>query len=328
MSEASGNGTNATGGDGEISPNWYVLVFGLEVMENTLVLAPGISLVPLPGPLDIFDMASAGAAGFREWSVIGEVANRCTAEIESAKDSDVTPGYDTLNRAWLASSLLVLRGFYKIIPLACSVYPWSTVAQRQKQIAPWFLEALKKRGMNRVEYSPNGDLRPFSGNLLEFHTRIFIPPSVRTDAPTEEDAAWCRSHFDRFNSLCAKSERFRFALEAAIDWRYSKDSRVAMSRLWAGIESLFGISAELVYRLSVYCASLLRPRGEERLAMYNRTKKLYSFRSKAVHGDKIASADLADGMYESFELLRELLLYCIEREAVPGEAEILKAVFE
>lgn len=314
--------------DDPLTPNWYVLLLGLTLPARSLILAPGVSLIPLPGPLSIFDLAAAGAAGFSAWALIGQIAPGCTCELESARDSDITPGYDTLNRAWLASSLLVLRGHGAVMPVACSAYPWSTVAELRKQQAGWFMTALKERGMTDALYGKGGVLPRFKGNILDFHTQVLQLPTFRREAPTEEDAEWCRGHFDKFNQLCADSDKFRFALEAAIDWRYAKDHRAAISRLWAGIESLFGVSAELVYRLSVYSAALLSPRGAGRTAMYERVKKLYSVRSKAVHGDKVTDDKLTQGAAESFELLRSLLLLAIDRGRVPTEGDINQALFE
>lgn len=308
--------------------NWYVLLFGLELPREVLVLAPGISLIPLPGPLSIFDLAAAGSAGFHAWALVGQIAPSCTCEIESARDSDVTPGYDTLNRAWLASALLVLRGFGSVMPVASSSYPWSTVADQRKQQAAWFLKALKDRGMDAALHGTPSNLRPFKGKLLDFHTALVRLPTFRPGPPTADDAQWCREHFDRFNGLCAASEQFRFALEAAIDWRYAKDSRAAISRLWAGIESLFGISAELIYRISMYSAALLAERGAERTKQYNQTKKLYGVRSKAVHGDKLSDDQLAHAVAGSFDLLRGLLLHSINRGRVPTESDITSALLE
>jgi hypothetical protein len=310
------------------TPNWYVLLFGIGLPTQALTLAPGVSIIPLPGPLSIFDLAAAGAAGFHAWALIGQIAPSCTCEIESARDSDVTPGYDTLNRAWLASSLLVLRGFGQVMPVACSQYPWSRMADLRKQGSEWFIKALIERGMSEAFYGKRGELPPFKGNILDFHTKILSIPSFKSDAPSTEDCEWCQSHFDRFNRLCADSSKFRFALEAAIDWRYAKDHRTAISRLWAGIESLFGVSSELVYRLSVYAATLLKPRGPERTAMFAQIKKLYGVRSKAVHGEEISEPQLVQGTSDSFELLRHLLLHSIDRGRVATENDIHHALFE
>lgn len=214
------------------------------------------------------------------------------------------------------------------MPLACSAYPWSIVACLQKQRTPWFQEALKARGVTMDLYGKDGSLPAFKGDILDFHTKLIRLPTFRNESATAEDAEWCQANFDKFNRLAADSDKFRFALEAATDWRYAKDHRAAISRLWAGIESLFGVSAELVYRLSVYSAALLEPRGPGRTAMYSRVKKLYGVRSKAVHGDDLTVEQLRGGTAESFELLRSLLLVAIDRGHVPTEADINQALFE
>ena len=78
--------------------NWYVLAAGLPSPTKPLVLAPGLSVRPLSSELTVFDLAAAGGVGFREWATLEPLVTECTCEIESAKDSDTSPGYDTLNR--------------------------------------------------------------------------------------------------------------------------------------------------------------------------------------------------------------------------------------
>ena len=57
-------------------------------------------------------------------------------------------------------------------------------------------------------------------------------------------------------------------------------------------------------------------------------KKLYGIRSKAVHGDSLSEKQLTEGTAQSFELLRSLLLLCIDQERDPTEDDINRAVFE
>lgn len=113
--------------------NWYVLLMGLPRLGKPLTLASGLTLVPLESPLTVFDLAAAGAVGFREWALLEAASRSCTCEIETARDSDVLPGYDTLNRAWLASVLLVLRGFSQHLGVACSSYSWNLIAGHQSR---------------------------------------------------------------------------------------------------------------------------------------------------------------------------------------------------
>ena len=215
------------------------------------------------------------------------ISRLCTCEIEAAKDSDVVPGYDALNRAWLASALLILRGFRRHLGVACSSYSWNTVAGHQERTAHLFPAQVRDEGLDAAIYEPEQDLPRFHGNLLEFHTQLLVDRDSRNDEVSAKDAAWIYRSFGTFNRLASESDAFRLALEAAIDWRYTKEERVAIGRIWAGIEALFGISSELVYRISSLCASLLEQRGARRKSRFQAVKRLYGMRSKAVHGERL-----------------------------------------
>jgi hypothetical protein len=143
-----------------------------------------------------------------------------------------------------------------------------------------------------------------------------------------EDAAWIHRHFDIFNQLAAGSQAFRFALEAAIDWRFAKDARSAVARLWSGIEAIFGITSELVYRISLLSASLLAGRGEMRRTKFEEIKKLYGLRSKAVHGEQLTDEKLAAALDDSFQLLADLLILSINKGHVLNQDDFDEAVFE
>lgn len=146
-------------------------------------------------------------------------------------------------------------------------------------------------------------------------------------AVTEEDTNWAYSHYSAFNGMASESDSFRFSLEAAIDWRYAKDPRAATARIWAGIESFLGFTSELSFRISLTCASLLAPRGDQRKAKYNEVKKLYIPRSKAVHGQRIKDEEMKMVMTESYVLLRSLLLLSIEKGRMLGQVDFEDAVF-
>jgi len=307
--------------------NWYVLVAGLARPKEPLTLAPGVSLVPLESPLSVFDLAAAGAVGFRAWAVLEPISPLCTCEIEAARDSDVVPGYDTLNRAWLSSALLVLRGFTRHLGVACSAYSWNTVAGQQQQNAHLFPEQVRDEGLDLTIYEPRHDLPRFHGSLLEFHTQLLVDRGLRNDEVCDEDVAWVFKNFGTFNRLASESDAFRLALEAAVDWRYTKEERIAIGRIWAGIEALFGISSELVYRISSLCASLLEQRGARGKARFQAVKRLYGLRSKAVHGEKLNQDQLVAAMSDSYTLLRELLVLTIERGRVLTSDDLDDALF-
>ncbi len=307
--------------------NWYVLIAGLARPKAPLTLAPGLSLVPLEAPLSVFDLATAGAVGFREWAVLEPISRSCTCEIETAKDSDVVPGYDALNRAWLASALLVLRGFSRHLGIACSAYSWNLIAGHQTRTAHLFRPQVEREGLHAAVFKPDRDLPPFRGNLLEFHTTLLVERETREEPVSDEDAAWIYKSFGTFNRLASESQAFRLALEASIDWRYAKEPRLAVARIWTGIEALFGISSELVYRISSLCASLLEDRGPRRKARFQAVKRLYGQRSKAVHGEALNQDQLASAMNNSYALLRELLILTIERGRVLTTEDFDDALF-
>jgi hypothetical protein len=291
--------------------NWYVLVFGLSVGASPLPIASGLTLKALDVPLSVFDLAAAGSVGFREWAVLEPLAAACTSEIESAADAAILPGYDTLNRAWLASALLNLRGF----------------AGHREQVKGTFFEQAAEEGIDAAVNRPRQDLPPFKGGLLDYHLHTMIETNRRIDSVSRDDGTWLQGAFETFNDLAAKSAQFRFALEAAIDWRYARDPRAGLARIWSGIESLFGISAEIVYRLSVISASLLTPRGKARKAKYDAIKKLYGVRSKAVHGESMPDDVLIHAMNDSYQVLRELLLLAVAKGRPLSMEDFDEAVF-
>jgi hypothetical protein len=288
--------------------NWYVVVFGIKCPEERLTLAPGLTLLPISGQLTFFDLAAAGGSGFHEWALLGPLCANLNCEIETAKDSDIIPGYDNLNRAWLSTAMLVLRGFSRTLGIAASAYSWNVIAGHQKRTADIFKTQLAREGVEAAVYKSDRQLPKFHGQLLDFHTKILTDRGARDGLVTAEDACWISDNFSRFNTLASESKVFELALQAAIDWRYSSDPRIAVSRLWAGIEALIGINSELVYRLSNICASLLADRGPDRVKKFRAVKKLYSLRSKAVHGEQLDPEQLTIAMDDSFRLLRDLLV--------------------
>lgn len=307
--------------------NWYVLVAGLLRPENALTLAPGISLRPLQQAPSVFDLAAAGAVGFRHWAVLEPVASACTVELESTKDGAVFPGYDTLHRAWLASALLVLRGYTRHVCVACSEYPWDTIAGHQQRTAGIFKEQLRAEGPEAALHNSRRSLPSFHGNLLDFHLSLLSNQDARTEPVTSDDAAWISEHFEVFSRLAAQSQSFRLALEAAIDWRYAKEPRSAVARLWSGIEAIFGVTSELVYRISLLSACLLTDRGDKRRQKFDEIKKLYGLRSKVVHGEPLSEDKVESALNDSYHLLCDLLQLTISRGHVLGQADFDSAVF-
>ncbi len=303
---------------------WHVLVCALPVSGDSFDLGSSLRLRRLVSPLSVFDLAAVGAAGFREWATLEPLVTTATAEIMSPTNADTDPGYDALNKCWLVSTLLVLRGFARQVCPAVSSYSWNLIAGHQDRTKDVFHQQLRDEGIEKAVHESRRALPSFQGGLLDYHLRIFVPRNVRENVFDELEAEWIRQNFDAFNVLAGHDERFRFALEAVVDWRYAKDPRAGMARLWAGIESLFGITTEIVHRISLLGATVLAQRGSERLAAYRKIKTLYGIRSKAVHGEPLPEEKLMTGLQDSFEMLRVLLLDAVERRAVRTEEDYLR----
>ena len=303
---------------------WHVLVCGLPLESDSFNLGSSIVLRRIVEPLSVFDLASTGGVGFKEWATLEPLTPSVTAEIISPTEKEKLPGYDALNKCWLVSALLVLRGFARHLCPAVSGYSWNFIAGHQKQTAASFKQQLIEEGVHKAVYEPRNSLPPFQGGLLDYHLSLLLPRETANRAFTSNDEKWFRENFERFNSLAAEDERFRFGLEAAIDWRYAKDPRIAISRVWAGIESIFAIKSELVYRISMLAACVMAKRGLARIKAFKKIKKVYGIRSKAVHGEPLSDDKLFSGLHESFEILRHLLLDAVARGSLKSEDDHLE----
>jgi hypothetical protein len=305
---------------------WYVLVCSLPLEFDTFTLGSHLTIQRIRNPLTIFDLASVGSVGFREWAILEPLAPIVTAEIISPIKAAPIPGYDALNRCWLVSALLIIRGFTQHLCPAVSSYSWNCIAGHQARTSDVFKQQLIEEGIEDAVFKPRGSLPHFQGGLLDFHLKVLASGKSRREPFNSAEAAWFSEYFEKFNRLSAESEQFRFALEAAVDWRFAKEPRTAISRLWSGIESLFNIRSELIYRISLLASAVMAPRGTERLNKFKKIKKLYGVRSKAVHGESLTEAELQTGIIESFELLRLLLLDTIEKGKVSSEDDYLQAL--
>lgn len=137
-----------------------------------------------------------------------------------------------------------------------------------------------------------------------------------------EDVTWIDNHFDAARRLL-KSDKFQTAVHCLASYRWHTMPRIKMAVLWAGIEGIFGASSEIRFRISLYIARFLHPVDvDARKATFKAVKKLYNFRSSAVHGSKV-KGDLPQAVEESAELLKNLIRQCTINRAIPNEDELV-----
>lgn len=288
--------------DKQSANSQYILLYGLKLDKSPLRLVPGLEMRDLSSALSLYDLSVAGRAGFAGWPALGPYLGGNICEIASTNPDIENPECsDRLNRARAVSDLLHILGFGGHLCLASSNYSWSTIADQTTDGNPPSPEA----------QAVIPELPPFQGYILDQYMNLIIPKEAR-DTVTVKDAQWIVGKFDSFIAMMAEHEKLRFAVDAAIDWRYLKDPRAAIARLWSGIEAIFAIRAELVYRLSVLSAAILSPRGQARVDKYYQIKKLYGQRSRAVHGESMPEAKLLRATNESYQLLRELLIEIVK----------------
>ena len=139
---------------------------------------------------------------------------------------------------------------------------------------------------------------------------------------SEEDSQWLKLYYLNGSSLM-ENEKFKTAAYSLATYRWSIVPRIKMAVIWAGIESLFGASSEIRFRLSVYISRFLYPVDvEKRQQMYELVKKLYSIRSTAVHGGKLKKS-LSPAIDESSNVLNLLVRKCIESNSLPKESNLV-----
>lgn len=291
--------------------NWYVLVTGLERPSEPVRLAPGVTLRPLPHRLTVFDIFAATTCGFQTAASLADIVYHATAGVETALDNAIDGRFDALNRAWLGCTLLVGLGHNRVMCPAALSRPWGDLSAYDR--GTWESPA---SGHPKVRT----DLR-LSGTLLDLHQRMLVADTTGSSTDLPKHATRVMPVFDIADRLCAESEQFVFALRAMNDWRFSPDMRAGVARIWAGIEALLGVSAEISFRIALISAALLHPRGQARLDRYRQIRSLYNARSKAVHGDKMSSEQLAEAAAQSCRLLQQLLWMCLDLGAVPSSEQ-------
>jgi hypothetical protein len=131
---------------------------------------------------------------------------------------------------------------------------------------------------------------------------------------------WITDHYDSAKRLLDE-DRYRDAVHCLSSYRWHSMPRAQLALLWSGIEGLFGVDIELSFRLSLYAARFLSPRSRTRQkTIFDSTKRLYSARSKAVHGGKLENA--SQSVEKSVDLLRKLVMKCAVRESLPKTDEL------
>lgn len=139
---------------------------------------------------------------------------------------------------------------------------------------------------------------------------------------SEADEEWLNSYYSVAMNL-TDYDVYRTAVHAMASYRWHSMPRVQLAILWSGIESLFNVSTEVSFRVSLYIARFLAPHNDIKAnEIFKKVKKLYNVRSSAVHGNKMKE-DISSFVDESAALLNQLILHCAEIGELPNTEKLM-----
>lgn len=242
---------------------------------------PLISIERTKNHPDLSLLASALTPSSRQsFAILHHISTHVSHELYISRELASTPQV-ALSMGYRIVSLLRMRSNCLFNAVAFSEIPWAQMASHRESASVQLLDELRT------------SLWPADGTI------------------EQKDLNWCVDHIIRLTDLY-EIPNYRLAFDAAAESPFIKDARTSVARMWSGIESLFGAEHELSFRLSLYAAVLISDEPDERVRVKSRFKRLYGLRSKAVHGAKMTDAGLQEALTESWKLLRDLLVACLQ----------------
>lgn len=146
----------------------------------------------------------------------------------------------------------------------------------------------------------------------------------RTSSPSlsESDIAWIELHYESAWTLL-DDDAYRNAVHCLASYKWHSIPRAQLAILWSGIEGLFRVDSEIVFRVSLYTALFLEWSSKEKQReLFSRVKDLYKSRSRAVHGGKMKE-NAQKAVQDSAELLCCLIKRCAELKSLPNTSDLV-----
>lgn len=214
------------------------------------------------------------------------------------------------------------------VPLDLTVPGWSDWFDRLNTV--WWFTALMRLKGSSLAFTPLLASESFSSMLsmegephtwpVEVHTRRLVPESNPAKIIAVDALAWIEQHWVSGGVLMCQNSDFSIAFQAFDACTWTSTPSLALVSLWGGLERLFSPSnQELKFRVSALIASFLERPGKERLACYQRVKKLYDARSRAAHR---ASHDEIDALVDTYALMKRVLTKIIEDNHIPTTEQL------
>ena len=165
---------------------------------------------------------------------------------------------------------------------------------------------------------PWDDLRSGSCIAARFEPHVYSLDVGEPSTIDQSDLDWVKHNLGKVVEL-NKQTRFNIALDALCSYLHTERDRMKAAQLWVGIEAVFEVQFEISYRLPLLAALMLQPRGDDCKQLRNQIKKLYSQRSKAIHGQEFKNAK--QHVDEVRQLLASLLTKIIEDGRLPTKQD-------
>ena len=151
----------------------------------------------------------------------------------------------------------------------------------------------------------------------------FVRPFGAPHQATVAHLQWARRYASEFFRLIHVPE-FSAAIRCYGGAHILPDHDVRIMLLWAGIEGLMSVDAELSRRLALYAALMLDGSPDEKSAYFDEVRKAYAVRSRAVHGSRLKKGKLEEGSRTAGRILIGLIARCVELGRVPSPGELDK----
>ena len=259
-----------------------ILGHGLTIADS-FELAPGIRLSSEVPKLD-FDAVASGCRRFADYAATISGKDIATFSLQI---TDADGGRALATKAWNALWL------FHLLSVACRTPCFSL-------------------------YSVSDGAKP----AFSAASRTpFVRPHDSSHPASTDQLLWAQRHASTFDRLIDVPE-FRAAMRCYGNAHYLPDLEVRIMLLWAGIEGLLSVDAELSRRLALYAALLHDGTPDEKAAYFDDVKKAYAVRSRAVHGAELKQAKLEEGYRSASRILVQLLARCVELGRVPSSAEM------
>lgn len=149
----------------------------------------------------------------------------------------------------------------------------------------------------------------------------FVRPLTNIHAVTPAQLRWARRYLEVFLDLIRVQE-FSTAIRSYVGAHFLPEQDIRIMLLWAGIEGLLSVDAELSRRLALYAALMLDGTTAEKAEYFSEVKKAYSVRSRAVHGSGLNKTKLEEGYLTAARILIGLIAKCVELGRVPSPSEL------